>query len=122
MALVKSLGVTLYWTVLLCCFAVYLNQKRVNRKKQIELSLRHQCQPITHKYSHKEPFFGLDIFIENSVAAYRHKFLETITRRQHQTGETFQLNFLGLNGKVQSPFQFIQYPFSSFAFRVHAPA
>jgi len=69
------------------------------RKHRNKLSQRHECQPIQTKFPHKDPLFGLDLSIDNVVAARHHCLLDTINRRHEEVGDTYQLNMLGTVGE-----------------------
>ncbi|KAB5585708.1 cytochrome P450 [Coniochaeta sp. 2T2.1] len=97
-AVAKYICFTLYLGVLfyyVCRFISNVIRKRTNRTK---LSQQHQCQPVQIKFPHKDPVFGLDLFISNALAASQHRFLETINKRHDEIGETYQLNMLGTVG------------------------
>lgn len=55
--------------------------------------LKHGCQPAT-RYRHKDPIFGLDIFLRTGDAITKNEFLTEHQRRYDTYGHTFEaLNF-----------------------------
>jgi hypothetical protein len=53
----------------------------------------HGCQPA-RRYKHKDPIFGLDIFLRNGVANAKNRVLDEHQRRYDTYGHTFEaLNF-----------------------------
>ncbi|KAB5583416.1 cytochrome P450 [Coniochaeta sp. 2T2.1] len=98
LAVAKYICFALYLCVLVysvCRFISSVTNRRTNRRN---LSQQHQCRPVQIKFPHKDPIFGLDLFISNALAASQHRFLETINKRHDEIGETYQLNMLGTVG------------------------
>ncbi|KAL7813666.1 cytochrome P450 [Trichoderma aethiopicum] len=93
-----QVGFTLYVGVVVFCLFKYVSHRFKRAAEQKQLSQEHGCQPIHIKYPHKDPILGIDVFIQNVKAVSKHTFLETVTRRHKEVGETYQLNMLGTVG------------------------
>ncbi|PTB63214.1 cytochrome P450 [Trichoderma citrinoviride] len=89
---------TLYVGVVVFCLFKFISHRIDRAARQKRLSREHDCQPIHVKYPHKDPILGIDIFIRNVKAVSKHNFLETVTKRHEEVGETYQLNMLGTVG------------------------
>jgi len=62
------------------------------RAQQLE-ARRHRCQPA-RRYRHKDPIFGLDIFLRTGNAMSKNRFLDEHQQRYDTYGRTFEaLNF-----------------------------
>lgn len=94
----SHIALTLYATVILYCLFRFVSDRIERSKRQREISQQHGCEAIRIKYPHKDPFFGVDLFLRNLKAVYKHQFLETVTKRHAEVGETYQLNMLGTIG------------------------
>ncbi|KAI5460917.1 cytochrome P450 [Mariannaea sp. PMI_226] len=99
MATLFYVGVSFYAAVLIYC-TIKLLSTVISRSKSSKKSLvdQFQCAKISKKYPHKDPFLGLDLFVRNATAAASHTFLESVTKRHDEVGETYQLNMLGTVG------------------------
>jgi hypothetical protein len=89
---------TLYIGAVLFCLFKFVSHKINRAAEQKQLSREHGCQPMRVKYPHKDPILGIDLFIRNVKAVSEHKFLQTVTRRHEEVGETYQLNMMGTVG------------------------
>lgn len=97
-----QVGFTLYVGVVVFCLFKYVSHRFKRAAEQKQLSQEHGCQPIHIKYPHKDPILGIDVFIQNVKAVSKHTFLETVTRRHEEVGETYQLNMLGTVGTLDA--------------------
>lgn len=93
------IGLTLYIGTLVYSILKLALRTITRRSIRRALSQQYQCQPIQTKFPHKDPIFGLGLFISNARAALQHRFLETVNRRHDEIGETYQLNMLGTVGE-----------------------
>ncbi len=93
------IGLALYLGTLIYSILDFVSRTVTRRNLRRDLSRQYQCQPIQTKYPHKDPILGLDLFISNALAAWQHRFLETVNRRHDGSGETYQLNILGTVGE-----------------------
>ena len=91
---------TLYVGVVVFCLFKFISHRIDRAARQKQLSREHGCQSIHVKYPHKDPILGIDIFIRNVKAVSKHNFLETVTKRHEEVGETYQLNMLGTVGTL----------------------
>ncbi|UKZ78630.1 hypothetical protein TrVFT333_006376 [Trichoderma virens FT-333] len=94
----SRIALTLYLGVVVYCVFRFVSHRISRAKRQQEISRQYGCEPIHKKYPHKDPFFGIDVFIRNIKAVTNHQFLETVTKRHDEVGETYQLNMLGTIG------------------------
>lgn len=94
----SHIALTLYIGVIVYCLFKFISNRVSRAKRQQQFSRQHGCEPIHTKYPHKDPFYGIDVFIRNIKAITKHQFLETVTRRHDDVGETYQLNMLGTIG------------------------
>lgn len=87
MAIATLLSLIAIFGSLLIAYQVYLAQAlRIKARK-------HGCQSAP-RYKHKEPFFGLDLFIRTGDAMTKNRFLDEHQRRYDTYGHTFEaLNF-----------------------------
>ena len=91
---------TLYVGVVVFCLFKFISHRIDRAARQKQLSREHGCQSIHVKYPHKDQILGIDIFIRNVKAVSKHNFLETVTKRHEEVGETYQLNMLGTVGTL----------------------
>lgn len=94
----SRIALALYTGGILYCLFRFISYRISSSKKQREFSQQHGCEPIQIKYPHKDPFYGIDLLISNFKAFSKHRFLETVTKRHDEVGETYQLNMLGTVG------------------------
>ncbi|EHK46883.1 uncharacterized protein TrAtP1_010519 [Trichoderma atroviride] len=94
----SQIALALYTGGVLYCLFRFISYRISSSKKQREFSQQHGCEPIQIKYPHKDPFYGIDLLISNFKAFSKHQFLETVTKRHDEVGETYQLNMLGTVG------------------------
>ncbi|KAI0018328.1 cytochrome P450 [Xylariomycetidae sp. FL0641] len=79
---------------LLACFVAAFATYRLYMAYRLRLGAQqHGCQPAT-RYKHKDPVFGLDIFLRTGNAITKNQFLVEHQRRYDTYGHTFEaLNF-----------------------------
>ncbi|KAL7940179.1 cytochrome P450 [Trichoderma barbatum] len=94
----SRIALTLYIAVVIYCLVKFISHRIDKAKRQQKFSRQYGCEPIHIKFPHKDPIFGIDVFIRNIKAVTKHHFLETVTKRHHEVGETYQLNMLGTIG------------------------
>lgn len=70
--------------------AFYLFKARQRRSR----AQAHRCQPPL-RYPHKDPFFGLDLFLKTGNAFTEHRYLPELWQRYNQFGRTFETLNLG---------------------------
>ncbi|KAM3087969.1 hypothetical protein ACMFMG_002037 [Clarireedia jacksonii] len=86
--IVFLIGSTYILYKLIQCITLYRQRSRIIRQNG--------CKPPYAEYPHKEPIFGLDLFLLNSKSSRTHKFLEHSLERFHEYGNTYTSNFLGM--------------------------
>lgn len=67
----------------------YINHQRYQAKRHAN-----GCKPPP-KYPHKEPFFGIDLFLDTGKMYEEHRFLPTWYQRYTDNGSTFEVSTLG---------------------------
>lgn len=79
---------------LLTCFVAAFAAYRLHITYRLRLAAqKHGCQSAT-RYKHKDPVFGLDIFLRSGDAITKNQFLVEHQRRYDTYGHTFEaLNF-----------------------------
>jgi hypothetical protein len=66
----------------------------INLQRFKNLARANGCQP-PRKYAHKDPVFGLDVFIQEGKMFGEHTFFPTTIQRYEQNGTTFETKSLG---------------------------
>ncbi|TGO52108.1 hypothetical protein BOTNAR_0334g00030 [Botryotinia narcissicola] len=91
----KSLTTSILF-ILSTTFLLYtLNQKILLSAQQRKFAKQNHCLPPA-SYPHKDPFYGLDLFVSNVLAAREGKFIETTQKRFRSLGvNTYSSVFLG---------------------------
>lgn len=87
----SRIALTLYIALVVYFVFRFVSHRLSKARRQKGFSLQYGCEPIHIKYPHKDPFFGADVFILNIKAITKHQFLETVTKRHDEVGETYQL-------------------------------
>lgn len=82
-------------------YAIYLLARRaVTSHRQSAIIKENGCKPIP-AYPHKDPLFGLDLFLENSKSLKEGVFMETVKRRySHVNGGVHTFSQLILGSRV----------------------
>ncbi|KAI1323132.1 cytochrome P450 [Xylariaceae sp. FL0255] len=76
-----------------CCVFTFVAYRLYTAYKLRRATQQHGCQPAT-RYKHKDPLFGLDIFLRTGDAITKNQFLVEHQRRYDTYGHTFEaLNF-----------------------------
>lgn len=75
--------------------AFWLLENRLRSKKYSLTSRRNGCEPLTARYPHLDPLFGLDFVFEKWKDFNSHQFSEGLRRRHDRYGTTFLSNNLG---------------------------
>ncbi|KAF7924111.1 uncharacterized protein EAE97_010723 [Botrytis byssoidea] len=91
----KSLTTSILF-ILSTTFLLYtLIQKILLSAQQRKFAKQNHCLPPA-SYPHKDPFYGLDLFVSNVLAAREGKFIETTQKRFQSLGvNTYSSVFLG---------------------------
>ena len=66
----------------------------ISRQRYARLVRSHGCEPPP-KYPHKDPFFGLDLFLQAGKMFEENRFLPVMFARYAANGPTFETNTLG---------------------------
>ncbi|THV45676.1 hypothetical protein BGAL_0462g00080 [Botrytis galanthina] len=93
----KSLTTSILFILSTTFFLYTLIQKILLSNQRRKFAMQNHCLPPA-SYPHKDPFYGLDLFVSNVLAAREGKFIETTQKRFQSLGvNTYSSIFLGTN-------------------------
>lgn len=87
-------GLRSLWALPVALVGYYIYTKLVSISKQRRFSQSHGCQKIKSA-PQKDPFFGIDIFLETEKAYQEKRFLEYVAQHLDAYGPTFKWDLMG---------------------------
>ena len=76
-------------------FIIYQSLKSISLYlRRQRFKAEHGCQPLFNHYPHRDPFLGLDYIRANLRALKQKNYLDTVTKRFHDIGATFDVSVI----------------------------